>query len=700
MINSSVADFERGLPPVPRISEHDVRPEVVGSPAENFREAEEVLGMIREAPGDDTVGQRVAEIADAASMFARNEGAGSPEATDEALVLGDAEALVILGNEDPTGDATRSLGQLPELPEVMDDLASVDASLAASTTVAEKIKEVTKIVVSEGMIDNLTPGMRELAEIYGNSGHLEVIPIPGVFGELEKSLRKDGYPFKIDIIDPLRQEAKNKLLETVAANPRGIDRMISVLLDSYVTQEKAALIATQQYVKLYGNIEPLSNAEIDIQARENALRGDYLDGLLLRLSSEDLRSIRELPPSQRKGFDKLCEEYLNRELPIYSNGDKVGDKVASNELFRARLEGFTSLMEKVRAIENGAIPEPENGHPTRLDTLSDFFDCDMPNEAYRGWLDKFLRGRLKLHPTVSADILVATMERSRSGRNTPAINGRTLFREMEQIQKSVESIGIDNLERLRNKCGIVNIHQLSEEQVSRMLQFANADPELAKTLHDKEVCVILRDATADWNGAFSHLNSEYETVDGATLVFEISDLGNPNQLKSFANNLRAQGVHAAALVIAGHGMPGDIQMGETSLSFRDRRGKGEYSPVEAGLGIILEDMEPDRDGNCSVIFNSCSQAASIGPDFDSSLTRIADLAHASKPEATFHAYGIEKPGSMRPEKSAGGRLKDGFGQPIEHVIIASSGNKYQFGQYKEKTLPMFLRNNGKEEKAA
>lgn len=138
-MTDQLSNLEQGLPPAPHLTERDVQPEIIGSPEENLRAAEEVIGIVETAPGDDSVGERVAEIAREASKRASQE--STPEAHDEAVVLGDAEAIAVLAEQDPAHKAAIGLAESPELPDVVGDLVSVDPSEQAATFLTKEIDE-------------------------------------------------------------------------------------------------------------------------------------------------------------------------------------------------------------------------------------------------------------------------------------------------------------------------------------------------------------------------------------------------------------------------------------------------------------------------------------------------------------------------------------------------------------------------------
>lgn len=160
--------FEREMSLAPPSGEHIVQPEAVSSPERHLATAEEVLAIVADAPGEDTVGERVAKIARAASELAKE--AETPEAHDEAVVLVETGALVVLKNLQGNEVAAQTLGASPELPSVIFDLNKLDPSHAAAHEVVRRIEEAEAAVdrvdaaetrgldakkMSEGILTNL-----------------------------------------------------------------------------------------------------------------------------------------------------------------------------------------------------------------------------------------------------------------------------------------------------------------------------------------------------------------------------------------------------------------------------------------------------------------------------------------------------------------------------------------------------------------
>jgi hypothetical protein len=260
----------------------------------------------------------------------------------------------------------------------------------------------------------------------------------------------------------------------------------------------------------------------------------------------------------------------------------------------------------------------------------------------------YLTNELGLPQSFSLDIYEALKGRARapfSEKIDPSGGGAR--KELQKVSDILKEVGPEGVATLREKCGIVNVGELSKDQAHRMINFSEGDPALLEKLHQTEVCVIFRDATSDWNGAFEGINQTYETTDGATLVFEISSMKNQAaELKSYIDKLRQNEIHPSAVVIAGHGLPGSIRIGDGDLlSIPHGVEEGVSVPLEkSGLTDLLSTMKADREGNCHVVFCSCSQAKPVPgvvSKANTTLARTAELIqekHRSN-NAEYRIYG-------------------------------------------------------------
>ena len=151
-MTQDMPDFEREMSPVPAGSEHEPpAPERVDSSAENIATAENVLSVVANAPGEDTIGERIAEIAADASKFSKEH--PTPETEGEAVVLADAEALAALKGEDGTGEAARDLGESPQLPAVLRDFAELDPTHEAPRAITRAIDDAELSKMTDNQLD-------------------------------------------------------------------------------------------------------------------------------------------------------------------------------------------------------------------------------------------------------------------------------------------------------------------------------------------------------------------------------------------------------------------------------------------------------------------------------------------------------------------------------------------------------------------
>ena len=85
--------------------------------------------------------------------------------------------------------------------------------------------------------------------------------------------------------------------------------------------------------------------------------------------------------------------------------------------------------------------------------------------------------------------------------------------------------------------------------------------------------MVIKDASNDYNGAFRNIYDEYETTDGATLVFEVPAVHDTlpahrqvaNTIFDMYYLLRQYDIDPSLLVVAGHGQVGSIDMGGAEI---------------------------------------------------------------------------------------------------------------------------------------
>ncbi|MBI3889619.1 hypothetical protein HY312_03545 [Candidatus Saccharibacteria bacterium] len=102
------------------------------------------------------------------------------------------------------------------------------------------------------------------------------------------------------------------------------------------------------------------------------------------------------------------------------------------------------------------------------------------------------------------------------------VDSRQLRRELKTILDAVETIGVDNVTKLAEICGIINIQNDSREQLERMVQFVDGDQELIDHLGRGDVTAVLIDATGDHNGAMKDASKDFDKPSGRSLFFEVN----------------------------------------------------------------------------------------------------------------------------------------------------------------------------------
>ncbi|MFZ1812194.1 MAG: hypothetical protein WAU02_01545 [Candidatus Saccharimonadales bacterium] len=408
--------------------------------------------------------------------------------------------------------------------------------------------------------------------------------------------------------------------------------------------------------------------------------------ILYKLSPNLIRSILQLPRRERGVYDHMA--HLVSEAYKGNKGDVAYKKM------KARLEGFASLTEKRQAMLDAG--QEADREVTLLDTYTDFHE-NTPTAERQQWAHEYLVGQLGYAEVRAAECAVAMRGRIIVNPENPtSIDPQKHLSELEKITQAVQEVGSNNIATLREICGIVNSGEMSADQLHRMVRFAEGDPSLAEELAQKEVCVIIRDETSDWNGAFRGLNEEYETTSGATLIFGVPSLRDQGEhLRSIQQRLKVLGIRPSVLILAGHGRPGVLHMGDgyivpQQLQRPQPAAMNVTTLEQAGIDKIIADMKPDRDGNCSIIYEACSQGANIGGVQDeTTLVRTAKIARDQGSGNVFQIFGTDNPSNARRNKF--GNIYDSFSggeQPITRVTVGQFGGIYR-STNAEVQLPMF-----------
>lgn len=467
----------------------------------------------------------------------------------------------------------------------------------------------------------------------------------------------------------------------------------SMIVDANVSPQDAA--------KLLGEIYDTYMAKANMYASSWGMEvvdseHDFNESLgkwLTTISAEKLTAIRQLPAKERGKFDFIIKRAMEA-LP----------KDLDKKILRARLDGYGTLTEKFAAIKRGELVDNDL---SRLDTL---MDCEHGREDTKK-IDicvDYLVEDIGLPIERASEMLTAMYGRCSNPTSPEKPSERLidldiLKSEVVKAANAIEQIGLEKAAILHEMCGIVNIGELSSDQLQRMVRFAEGDETLMEELSQKEVCIVLRDATRDWNGGLNGLNQKYETTNGATLIFEVSSLQNGGeQVRNFVAMLKKAGIRPSVLVIAGHGAPGGVVMGSDSkdviipveprdteyVSSRERFA----TLADTNIDQLIGDMKPDRDGNCSIIYSACCQGADLLAKDDTTLSRTAEIARSKGTGKVFQIYGTRDESSLMRDKY--GDIVDAYkGQSITRAIVGKYGGIYVHdSDSAAPRLPMFRTN--------
>ena len=421
------------------------------------------------------------------------------------------------------------------------------------------------------------------------------------------------------------------------------------------------------------------------------------------MSAERMKALLGLPEAERGKLDDIVMAAIGI---FHREADKASDMHGRLYFLRqaANMQGYARLTEKRWAIARGEIADDGL---KKSDVILD------------EWGDTPLMDTQKIW-TVLEDIgvpspeeaITAMYERLKnpaegSGDSPDCLDAKKTKAWLMGLASKMMHIGPENAKLLREKCGFVNFADMPNELLDRMVRFAKGDEALMEYLHSKEVAVVIKDASNDYNGAFRNIYDKYETTDGATLVFEVPAVHDTlpahrqvaNTIFDMYYLLRQYDIDPSLLVVAGHGQVGSIDMGGAEI------GTGGGLPLrESGLLPIMQHMKPDRDGNCSIVFDSCSQdAPGDGGEDDTTLTQTAiDIQNTleeagASPLGTYKVYGVNMPYQSRLfEGGVMVAMASDDSVRVGRVIVTESGKilRHLRDENDRDTilLPMLLRN--------
>ena len=260
------------------------------------------------------------------------------------------------------------------------------------------------------------------------------------------------------------------------------------------------------------------------------------------------------------------------------------------------------------------------------------------------------------------------------------------MKELTTITKMVAHFGVDRILKIHNEIGIVNFGKRSIDSLEKLEKIIDNDEDALREIRDKEIIVSLEDALNDDIGSFALTESLFRGGDnGYHMPFEVSSLKEDGEeIGRYIDFLEKRDLHPSVVVIAGHGQPGGIHIGDGMLFMRDVTEDLKKYHIddpyvdlsnpsdEAVVNKLFRTMKPDADGSCHLILKSCSQGSKETKTGRSTAQVLADRMHANAPEgSTSRVYSSELPSNMWRN------YKDGqlfyVGEKATVITVASDG---------------------------
>ncbi len=242
--------------------------------------------------------------------------------------------------------------------------------------------------------------------------------------------------------------------------------------------------------------------------------------------------------------------------------------------------------------------------------------------AKRDYADRLLGERVGLPKNLRDEILFASYARTSNGK-TGEVNSAKLRSHLKLVAQRTEELGVDKVEKLREKTGIVNLEYYTKDDLELMSVIAkdehemtDADREVIKHLQDGDVTVVFTDAKGGYNEAFRSISHKYGTPSKRTLFFEIND---KSDFADHMVRLRRLRVKPSTCVMVAHGAPGLMAVGNPKDKREWLYNDTSDSEMVAWRGIprfvdsYMQDSRGIDDneeaiGRRRIILDSCSQA--------------------------------------------------------------------------------------------
>lgn len=207
--------------------------------------------------------------------------------------------------------------------------------------------------------------------------------------------------------------------------------------------------------------------------------------------------------------------------------------------------------ELVWNLDNRSGAWPEDEDPGQLDSDK------------RDWGDRFLNWAAGMSQDQRDELLYASRSRT-TNPETGYVDTNELRNMLESAFNAVQKLGVEQVQKLRDLSGIVNLDYYSLEELELMSNVVNGDKATVKHLQKGDTTVVMTDAKGDYNASLRLPGYDFDTGSNRTLYFEINRASDFYRHMIMLNKL---GIKPSTLVLSAHGQPGQIFFGRGEDAF-------------------------------------------------------------------------------------------------------------------------------------
>jgi hypothetical protein len=392
--------------------------------------------------------------------------------------------------------------------------------------------------------------------------------------------------------------------------------------------------------------------------------------------------LRSMYQSKQDNESGTLKYILRREVERLGQ-DPTRDQASGIGEVMTRIYGLDAINLKRQVTQKDPIAYDMTRLPQyrnfmlRSNTLirrESFQSIDEYKARMERWTADCLEDVVGLPRPLANELRFAVYDRTRelgpSGHSMPGgcVDNGLLSAVIEDTAYNVDALGVDKIQQLREKAGIVNFDHYSVDQLERMSRLINGDKELIAHLQAGDVTTTFTVSKGDHNGAFSAVSRVFEKPSGRSLFFEINQ---PSDFYRHSILLKNLGIADSTRMLGAHGGNGAMWFGRGTDRFSVGMNQVDSSWTKSikvgdipGIRAIASDYmqesraidDPDSmKGRKRLIILSCSQAMddySFTPDGRREINSTARSFASNANQSNLDVYGAGR------DVSYGGRTGD------------------------------------------